>query len=242
MIVHVANAPAPRLAQDARQMPAKVIVSYDGTLNDDDALALARMLAGTGATLALAYVRHAQEYDPRREEIGVHDAQRRLEMGATWLDQPDVARHVVIDRSTGAGLTKLAAEQGAAMVVFGSDYRTSPGRVEPGQAAQQMLSGGSVPIAVAVAGLRADRDHAIHRIAVSSADGEGPPRRTAESLATAIGAELTEGGDQDTDLIVVGSQPTGPEGRIALSGATRAELDSARSSVLVLPRGVAIEF
>ena len=50
-------------------MPPAVIVSYDGTVNDDDGLALARMLAGAGATLALAYVRHSREYDLRREEI-----------------------------------------------------------------------------------------------------------------------------------------------------------------------------
>jgi nucleotide-binding universal stress UspA family protein len=139
-------------------------------------------------------------------------------------------------------LAKLASGQDAAMVVFGSDYRTSPGRVEPGQAAQQMLSGGAVPIAVAVAGLRADRDHTIHRIAVSGATGAGAPQRTAESLAAALGAEMTDAGDRDVDLIVVGSQPTGPEGRIGLSGATRNQLDSAHSSVLVLPRGLAIEF
>jgi hypothetical protein len=223
-------------------MPPSVIVSYDGTVNDDDALALARMLAAAGATLALAYVRHAQEYDPRREELSVHDAQRRLEMGATWLDQPDVGRHVVIDPSTGAGLARLAADQNASAVVFGSDYRTSPGRVEPGQAAQQMLSGGAVSIAVAVAGLRADRDHVIRRIAVFGAEGDDAPRRTAESLAHALDAEVTGLEDRSADLIVVGSQAGGPPGRITLSGATRTDLESARGSALVLPRGVAVEF
>src|SRR5436309_12049752 len=122
-------------------MPANVIVSYDGTVNDDDGLALARILAGAGATLSLAYVRHSTEYDPRREEIAAHDAERRLEMGATGLDQPDIPRHVVINPSTGAGLAELAAAEQASMVVFGSDYRTSPGLVEPGQAPEQMLTG-----------------------------------------------------------------------------------------------------
>jgi nucleotide-binding universal stress UspA family protein len=223
-------------------MPLSVIVSYDGTVNDDDALALARMLAGTGVRLALAYVRHSQEYDPHREEIGAHDAQRRLDMGAVWLDQPEVDRHVVIDPSTGAGLTRVAAEQEAAMVVFGSDYRTPPGRVEPGQAAQQMLTGGSVAIAVAVAGLRADRDHALRKIAAPGHEGDDAPQLTARSLAAALGAELTDAGDPSADLIVVGSQPAAPQGRIALSGATRSQLDSARSSVLVLPRGLSVEF
>ena len=34
-------------------MATDIIVSYDGTSNDDDALALGRMLAQTGAALAL---------------------------------------------------------------------------------------------------------------------------------------------------------------------------------------------
>jgi nucleotide-binding universal stress UspA family protein len=223
-------------------MPAAVIVSYDGTVNDDDGLALARMLAGSGATLALAYVRHSQEYDPRREEIGAHDAARRLQTGAAWLDQPDIPRHVVIDPATGSGLARLAAEEGASLVVFGSDYRTAPGRVEPGQAAQHMLSGGAVPIAVAVAGLRTNGNGAIRRIAVSAVDGDDAPQRTAESLAQALGVSVAPAADRDVDLIVVGSQPTAQEGRIALSGATRSQLGSARSSALVLPRGTAIAF
>ena len=44
-------------------MSADLIVSYDGTANDDDALALGKLLAGTGATLALAYIRHSREFD-----------------------------------------------------------------------------------------------------------------------------------------------------------------------------------
>lgn len=223
-------------------MPVNVIVSYDGTVNDDDALALANILAEAGATLSLAYVRHSQEYDPRREELAAHDAERRLEMGATWLERPDIGRHVVINPSTGEGLAELAAAEHASMVVFGSDYRTSPGGVEPGQAAQSMLSGGSVPIAVAMAGLRADRNHAIRKIAVNGGDGEDSAQKTATSLASALDAELTTPDDRGADLIMVGSQVGAPEGRIALSGPARAQLDSARTSALVLPRGTAIEF
>jgi hypothetical protein len=46
-------------------MSAKVIISYDGTSNDDDALALGKMLARAGFALALAYVRHSQARLPR---------------------------------------------------------------------------------------------------------------------------------------------------------------------------------
>ena len=111
-------------------MSLKVIVSYDGTTHDDDALVLAKMIAATGATLELAYVRHTREYDPRREEIGAYDAARRLDQGALWLQDPDIARHIVVDPSTSAGLSKLAATAGrtADPVRIGLPHHAGPGR------------------------------------------------------------------------------------------------------------------
>jgi nucleotide-binding universal stress UspA family protein len=220
-----------------------VIVSYDGTPNDDDALTLGQMLAGAGVPLSLAYVRHAREYDPGREEIAQHDAERRLEQGAALLGDPELARHVVFNPSTGEGLAELAAREGAALVVFGSDYRTPPGRVEPGTAAQRMLEGGPVAIAVAPAGLRTRATGAaIRSIAVSRADQDPAAVATAQSLAAMLSAEILDDGAPGADLIVVGSRESAPEGRIGLSGATRSELDSARSSVLVVPRGAPVSF
>ncbi|HEY2318896.1 MAG TPA: universal stress protein [Solirubrobacteraceae bacterium] len=219
-------------------MATPVIVSYDGTTNDDDALALGRMLAAGGARLALAYVRHWREYDPRREEIGLYDADRRLELGALWLDEPEIERHVVVDPSTGAGLAKLAASQGAQLILFGSDYRTPPGRVEPGGSAQGLLEGSSVAIGVAAAGLRTRAEATIKTISVAG-DSNGAAHQTAETLAQALGAEILQDGG-NADLILVDSQSNAPDGKIALSGSTRAQLDSARGSVIVLPRGVAL--
>jgi hypothetical protein len=221
-------------------MATAVIVSYDGTNQDDDALALARMLAPAGVTLSLAYVRHTREYDPRREEVGVYDAARRLEAGASWLQAPEIERHVVIDPSTSTGLARLAADQGAAMILFGSDYRTPPGRVEPGGSAQGLLEGGTVAIGVAQAGLRTGTDTSIKTISVAGEPG-GAAELTAGSLAAALGAELLDGGG-DADLIVVDSQSNAPDGKIALGGSTRAQLDSARGSVIVLPRGTSLPF
>ncbi|HWE15101.1 MAG TPA: universal stress protein [Solirubrobacteraceae bacterium] len=221
-------------------MTTSIIVSYDGTEHDDDALALGRQLAATGAPLSLAYVRHSREYDPRREEIGEYDASRRLELGAAWLEDPDITRHVVIDPSTSAGLARLAASEGVALVLFGSDYRTAPGRVEPGGSAQGMLEGGSVAIGVAQAGLRTHAGEPIRTISVAG-DGGGGAEQTAQSLAAALGAEIIPGGG-NADLILVDSQASAPEGRVALGGATRARLDSARGSVIVLPRGATLAF
>lgn len=217
-------------------MPVGVIVSYDGTANDDDALALGRMLGNGAATLSLAYVRHATEYDPRREEIAQHDAERRLAQGAAWLADAAIPQHVVVDPSTGAGLGRLAADQRAALIVFGSDYRTPPGGVEPGGSAQQLLEGGAVAVAVAAAGLRTTDDGAIRTISISPTGHDGAPEQTAAALAGALGATVTQNEDMAADLIVVGSAPSASPGRIALSGASRSKLSSARGSVLVLAR------
>jgi hypothetical protein len=237
MIVHVANARPRSVAEDCDLMAAPIIVSYDGTTHDDDGLVLGRMLAATGATLSLAYVRHSREYDPKREEIASHDADRRLEAGAMWLGYETVPRQVVIDPSTSSGLAKLAESEHAGLIVFGSDYRTAPGRVEPGTAAQGLLDGGRVAIGVAAAGLRTQENPSIKTIAVS---GNGAAQQTAQSLASTLGAELTEG--VNADLILVDSRSGVPDGVLELDGATRNRLDSARGSVIVLPGNAPLAF
>jgi hypothetical protein len=223
-------------------MTADLIISYDGTPNDDDALALGKLLAQTGSSVALAYVRHSKEFDPRRERIAQHDAEQRLERGAALLDIP-AARHVVVGASTGDVLGELAQRERASIIVFGSDYRTSPGRAEPGTSAQRLLDGGPVAIAVAAAGLRASGDSSIRTVAVPFA---GPvnddARATAAALAAKLGATVVDASSAAVDLIVVGSRADAPKGRVVVAGDVRTELNSARSSVLVLPAETRIEF
>ncbi|MGI8429879.1 MAG: universal stress protein [Solirubrobacteraceae bacterium] len=222
-------------------MSTDIIVSYDGTSNDDDALALGKLLSRTGATLALAYVRHSREFDPRREDLAQHDAEHRLEQGAAWLEDPEIPRHVVVSASTGAGLGQLAQDEQASVIVFGSDYRTPPGRVEPGPSAQHLLEGGSVAIAVAPAGLRTDARASIETITVLPQDADGAAQDTAEALASALGVAIVAS-ETGADLIVVGSRTSGPLGRIALGGAARTHLGAARSAVLVVPYGQPAHF
>lgn len=223
-------------------MTAELIISYDGTPSDDDALALGTLLAQTGSAVALAYVRHSTEFDPKREQLAQHDAEQRLERGAAALGN-GVAKHVVIGASTGQVLGDLAQQEGASLLVFGSDYRTPLGRAEPGTSAQRLIEGGPVAVAVAAAGLRAKPDRAIRSIAVPFA---GPvnddARATAAALAAKLGAEVVDANAGSVDLIVVGSQAGAPKGRIVVAGDVRNELNSARSSVLVLPAETRIEF
>ena len=98
--------------------------------------------------------------------------------------------HVVFSGSTGEGLEQLAEAEHASVIVFGSDYRTPPGRAEPGTSAQGLLEGASVAIAVAAAGLRTREDAGIATIAVSAPDGDGAAQQTADALAGQLGAKL----------------------------------------------------
>src|SRR4030081_3134643 len=108
-----------------KQMTPKIIVSYDGTANEDDAIALGRLLAHAGAEVSLAYVRHTHEPDRNRETLAQHEAQELLERGAQLLGDPGAARHVVTDRSTPEGLAALAQRERADMIVFCSDSHTA---------------------------------------------------------------------------------------------------------------------
>ncbi len=218
-------------------MGASVIISYDGTANDDDALALGRLLAPNASGLALAYVRHAPEIDPEREALAQHDAEHKLGEGAAFLGDPDIPRHVTFGASTGSGLQELSDTEGASLIVFGSDYRTPPGHAEPPNSAQQLLEIGETAVAVAAAGLRVDPPAQIRTVAVLPVDEDDAAQQTASGLAQMFGAQLVEAAPPVADLIVVGSPRGAPVGRLVVSGAARGMLDASRGSVLVVPAG-----
>jgi nucleotide-binding universal stress UspA family protein len=220
----------------------KIIVSYDGTENDTDALALGRLLGRLGGSLALAYVRHHAEDDRGRERLAQHEAEELLETGARWLDDPDVPRYVVLSASTPEGLRELAEREGADVIVFGSEYRTAPGHVEPQTSAQRLLEGGPIAVAIAPAGLRDRTDLGVGTIAAVGEEGDPSPRETAASLAAALGATVVSRASGDVDLAVVGSKPGTAAGRVTLSAAAQYLIEMLRCPVLVLPHGVALRF
>jgi nucleotide-binding universal stress UspA family protein len=223
-------------------MAIKLIVSYDGTDNDTDALALGQLLARAGGTLELAYVRHAPEAEPEREQAAQREAEELLENGARWLGEPDVAQHVVMSASTPEGLRDLAEREHADVIVFGSEYRTSPGHIQPGTSAQQLLEGGPIAVALAPAGVR-DLDEAkIDTIAVVGEEGDPSPRETAASLAAGLGATLVARADETAGLVVVGSKPGTAAGRVTISAAAQYLIEMLHCPVLVLPHGAALRF
>ena len=167
-------------------MAPRIIVSYDDTDNDRDALALGRLLAFSGAELSLAYVRHAQGGALEQKE-----AEDLLERGAEAVGAPDMPRHVVVNPGTSVGLAELAERENADVIVFGSEYRTAAGTVKPGISAHKLLLGGPAAIAVAPAGLRERPSAGVNTIGILD-EGDDAARATADSLAAALGASVVE--------------------------------------------------
>jgi nucleotide-binding universal stress UspA family protein len=222
-------------------MPPRAIISYDDTPGDHDALMLGRILADAGASLTLAYVRHCTCEDCTQEELEEHQAEALLARGARWLAGLDVDTRVVVSPSTPDGLRRLIELQHADIVVFGSDYRTASGHVAPQHSAQSLLECGPAAVAIAPAEYRSDRAPRIHRIGVISIPGDDTTLATARGLADSFGATLTRD-ERQVDLLVVGSRFEAPPGHVLLSAQAQNEIENATCPVLVVPRGVTIEF
>lgn len=222
-------------------MAPKAIVSYDDTPNDHDALMLARVLADAGIELMLAYVRHTTEDERERERLEEHEAQALLERGARTLGDLDVERRVVLSGSTAEGLSWLAEQEEAEIIVFGSDYRTAAGHVSPQSSAQTLLEGGPAAIAIAPANYRSDRAATFGRIGLLDSPGDDAALETAKEIAASLGARVARD-EPHVDLLVVGSRAEAPDGRVMISSSAQNEIENAGSPVLVVPRGAPVRF
>jgi len=224
-------------------MAIEIIVSYDGTDMDQDALALGQELAGAGASLALAYVRHTKEDEGEREQLAAEEAAALLDSGAELLGQPDVPRFIVFSASTPEGLSELAKSEEASLIVFGSEYRTQPGQVEPQTSARRLLEGGHVAVAVAPAGFRKlNGKKKIKTIGAITPEDDPCVKTTAESLAKHLGAKIETNPHITPDLLVIGSKIGTKHGVVAMSAAGMYLMGTVRCPVLTLPRGVELEF
>jgi nucleotide-binding universal stress UspA family protein len=223
-------------------MPTKIIVSYDGTNNEDDAVALGRVFARAGADVSLAYVRHTQELEPDREVLAEREAGELLRRGAELLGAP-TACHVVADRSTPEGLRALAEREGADVIVFCSDSHTAPRHVTIGNSAQRLLDGGRFAIAIASAGFADQQGEPVQRISVTEDPTDPSAQSTAQALAQALGANVSPAArGHDADLLVLGSRPEAGLGQVALSAAALSLAEDDAGALLVVPRGVALSF
>ncbi len=218
----------------------QVIVSYDGTRNDRDALALGGLFAKAGAAVTLAYVRHAPEPDSARETAAQQEAEHLLAVGAELLGG-GVSQRVALNPSTAEGLAALAGEIGADVIAFGSSHRTPVGRVSPPHTAQQLLERSlNCSLALAPAGLRREPvERSIGTIGVYAGTGDPAAQETAANLAHALGAVVT---DNEADLLVVASRAEAQPGRLLLSSVALEQVEQAHCPLLLLARGATLTF
>lgn len=225
-------------------MPPRAIISYDDTPGDHDALMLGRILADAGASLTLAYVRHAKQGNRAQELREEQEAEMLLERGALLLTELSVETRVVVSPSTPEGLRWLAEQEDADIIVFGSDYRTASGHVSPQHSTQSLLECGPTAVAIAPADYRSDRGDGgirVHRIGLRAIAGDDSTLATARALADSFGATVTRD-ERQVDLLVVGSRLEAPHGHVLLSAQAQNEIENATCPVLVVPRGVTIDF
>jgi nucleotide-binding universal stress UspA family protein len=222
-------------------MTPKVIVSYDDTPNDQDAVVLGRRLREAGAGVALAYVRHSRSTDSDEEMREEREAHALLEHGASLLGDADAERHVVLNASTADGLWALAEQEGADIVVFGSDYHTAAGSISLLPSAKRLLDGGPAAVAIAPAGLR-DREQSIVTIGVIPSSDDTSADETARALAARWGAIVVTEDMGPASLLVIGSRPEARPGQVLLTAAAEYSIDTANCPVLAVPRGNALAF
>jgi nucleotide-binding universal stress UspA family protein len=215
----------------------RIIVSYDGTANENDAIAYGSLLARAGAEVSLGYVRHTDE------AVSDQEAQEVLDRGAALFEGTFASSHAVTDRSTPQGLRALAEQIGAQAIVFCSDSHTAQGHITIGNSAQRLLEGGPVAIGIAPVGLAQQSEASVQRIVgVGEAGGDGSAQATAEALAQALGAQVVPVADDKADLLVIDSRPEATQGRVSLSSSAAHLIEIATCPVLVTPRGVALSF
>ena len=121
------------------------------------------------------------------------------------------------------------------MIVFGSEYRTAPGTVKPGISAHKLLLGGPAAIAVAPAGLHSSPSVSVNTIGVIDEGDEAARRDRGEPRRRRSAPRVAEFGGGPVDLLVVGSRPESPQGKVTLSASSDYAVEAATYPVMVVP-------
>ena len=214
----------------------RIIVSYDDTDNDRDALALGRLLAFSGADLSLAYVRHSSGGALEQKE-----AEELLERGPPRSAPPTCPATSSSTPAPASACGSWPSSENADVIVFGSEYRTADGLVKPGISAHKLLLGGPAAIAVAPAGLRSRPSVSVNTIGVVD-EGDEAARATAESLAAALGAGVVRARRARSTCSSSARGRRPPPGKVTISASSDYAVEAATCPVLVVPRGVTIRF
>lgn len=168
----------------------RAIVAFDGSERGEDALALAVRLIDPDAVLTLACVVPGQRW-----HVGAHvhrtDAAVPDEVAAMFDDARvhipagiRVSERAPVAASAARGLTELAENEDADLIVVGSSGHGEMGRIRLERTAGRLLQGAPCAVAIAPAGLRETSD--FRHVGVAYDDS--PEARVALAAAYAVAA------------------------------------------------------
>ena len=147
-----------------------VVVGLDGRRHDADALALATLLQeALGGGMLLAHVISPAPIGrgmAQSEAIERGEGDQLLARAAAGLSE-SCQTELVEPSPAAAGLSRLAREREAAVLVLGSSHRGPIGRIVPGAVASRLLAHAPCPIAVAPVGYAKHRLRPISSIGIA---------------------------------------------------------------------------
>ncbi len=136
-----------------------ILIGVDHRPSARDALGLGRWLAAARShEILLAWV-HPYDHLPSLLNDGPEEASLRRVVESMAADvraslpaglRPEL--RLVPERSAARGLEQLAERERASLIVLGASERAGIGRIVPGSTARRLLSGSTVPVAIAPRG------------------------------------------------------------------------------------------
>lgn len=181
--------------EDRGWEPRRVLIGYDGSDGAKDAVALAKVLCGPGASVLLVNVLPAGPLPVAYQLLGYEEApawKRFFREAEDVLAGIEVAHRTYIGGSPAEVLNDIAETEEIDLVVVGSPHRGAVGRVVLGSVAEALLHGASVAVVAAPRGY-ADRPHdGFARVLAAYDGGEEAAEalKRAEALAVRDGREL----------------------------------------------------
>jgi nucleotide-binding universal stress UspA family protein len=166
-----------------------ILIGVDASAASEDAVALGRRLALTGAGKVVTATVTPSAH-PDRDQA--HATVRRMSGLLAGIEPERIRTAVVAGRSPAEALHRLVETEHPSVIVVGSSHRGRLGRVQPGGTGERLLFGSPCAVALAPDGYRSQAAKPVTRVAVAF-DGS-PESRTAFAAALAAarayGAEL----------------------------------------------------
>jgi nucleotide-binding universal stress UspA family protein len=217
-----------------------ILIGVDASAASEDAVALGRRLALTGAGKVITATVTPSAH-PNRDQA--HATVRRMSGLLAGIEPDRIRTAITTGRSPAEALHRLVETEHPSVIVVGSSHRGRLGRVQPGGTGERLLFGSPCAVALAPDGYRTQADKPVTRVAVAF-DGSPESR-------TAFAAALAAARAYDAELEIVTVIPTEAFGSPGFAGApgyelVRADLEAKLRSdqedaLTDLPEGVRAE-